>query len=378
MHSERVALAAERFLVRLEQLGAAVHPIEPGRAMFEVEPLLLMHGGRDSLFARVREMYSAPDLRLGLGPNPFVAWVAAQHAHAGGHVAITAVEAPRVLADMPLDLVPADDRTLRLLNALGLRTLGEFASIDRDHITDRLGAEGAQLHALARGDDDTALSPRIPVDPIEEYLNFPEPLAASDVLGRALNVLLERALSHPRCLQYAPRAVVVVATLVPPSPGLPAPTYRVRRVLRVPTVDLVRVHTASLPALAAIPAPVDRLMVRLEEFEPRTATQQSLLGRNTSITGGDSVGCGGIDDRRARASRLAPGTGSSGRRRAVAGARAQRRLAHARASRGARAAPYCRRRSWGRQEMSNCRMNGIGAGANVEVGEVKHEHSSSQ
>jgi len=51
----------------------------------------------------------------------------------------------------------------------------------------------------------------------------------------------------------------------------------------------VRVHTASLPALAAIPAPVDRLMVRLEEFEPRTATQQSLLGRNTSITGGDSV-----------------------------------------------------------------------------------------
>ncbi|MBC7645254.1 MAG: hypothetical protein H7123_09010 [Thermoleophilia bacterium] len=287
--AERVALAAERFLMRLEQLGAAVHPIEPGRAMFEVEPLLLMHGGLSSLLTCVRKMYSAPDLRLGLGPNPFVAWVAAQHAHAGGHVAIVAAEAPRVLADMPLDLVPADDRTLRLLHALGLKTLGEFASIDRAHITDRLGAEGALLHALARGDDDTVLAPRIPVDPIEEYLNFPEPLAASDVLGRALNMLLERALSHPRCVQYAPRAIVVVATLVPPSPGMPAPTHRVRRVLRVPTVDLVRVHTACLPALAEIPAPVDRLTVRLEEFEPRTATQQSLLGRNTSITGGDSV-----------------------------------------------------------------------------------------
>jgi hypothetical protein len=60
---------------------------------------------------------------------------------------------------------------------------------------------------------------------------------------------------------------------------------------------------AAQVGLDDIPAPVERMCVRLEEFELRTATQQQLLDRRgTALTGGDGAGAiGGVDDERVQA-----------------------------------------------------------------------------
>lgn len=303
---EVVEQAAEQYLARLESIGAAVHPIVPGRAVFAGTPLLRLYGGMDGVLAEVCRVFRVPDLRIGVGPNVFVSWIAARHAPAGGHVLIREDEAARVLARMPVSLLPADARMLELFAALGLATMGDLAAIGVDHVADRFGADGVRMHELAQGIDTTVVQPRIPVDPIEEAIQFPEPVGHHDVLHRALRMLVERAVAHPRCVQHAPRSIVVVCGLVPASAEHArgsSPSHRAQRSLRTPTTAVDRIMLAARTVFDDVPAPVERLVVRLEQFAVQDSPQAALFGeRTTALTGGDTaVGISGVHDPRVQA-----------------------------------------------------------------------------
>lgn len=277
----RVEAAAERFVQRLEAHGAAVQPLEPGRAFFDAAPLVRLYGGLPAVFERLLGAYAGGQVRIGAGSNPFVAWVATRHAPPGGWLRVDPEESRRMLARMPLTLLPAGPDLLRLLHALGLETLGDVAALDVHHVADRLGAEGVRLHALARGEDPTRLEPRVPAEPVSELLAFPEPVANAQTLESAARLLAERLAAHPRCVQHAPRSVVVTCVLANGT------SCSSRRVLRTPTVDPGRLALAVRPALAEVPAPVERLQLELEGFAPRASDQRSLLdGRSGSTSSG--------------------------------------------------------------------------------------------
>lgn len=268
----RVEAAAERFVQRLEAHGAAVQALEPGRACFDAAPLVRLYGGLPAVFERLLASFSGGQVRIGAGPNPFVAWVAARHAPPGGWLRVPPGEARRMLGRMPLTLLPARGELLRLLHALGLETLGDVASLDVHAVADRLGADGVRLHALARGEDPSRLAPRVPIDPVAELLAFPEPVANMQTLESAVRLLAERLAAHPRCVQHAPRAVVVTCVLAGGA------SFSSRKVLRTPTVDAARISLAVRPALVQVPAAVERIELVLDGFEPRVADQRSLLG----------------------------------------------------------------------------------------------------
>ena len=291
----RVEAAADRFVQRLEAHGAAVQPMEPGRAFFEVGPLLRLYGGLPAVLERLLGAFASHDVRIGVGPNPFVAWVAARHAEPGRWVRVASGEARALLGRMPLELLPAGADLLRLLRALGLETLGDVAQLDVHHVADRFGADGVRLHALARGVDDSRLEPRLPIDPVVEVIAFPEPVANEQTLQSATQLLAERLAMHPRCVQYAPRAVVVTGVLAAGG------SWRARRVLRAPTIDARRIALAIRPAFAELPGAVERLELELDGFEPRVADQRSLLGgRGGALAAGafDDDALAGVDDER--------------------------------------------------------------------------------
>ncbi len=281
----RVEAAAERFVQRLEAHGAAVQPLEPGRACFDAAPLVRLYGGLGGVFERLLGAFSGGEVRIGAGPNPFVAWVATRHAPVGGWLRVPGGEARRMLERMPLTLLPAGPDLVRLLHALGLETLGDVAALDVHHVADRLGADGVRLHALARGEDATRLQPRVPAEPVVEQLAFPEPVANAQTLESAVAMLADRLAAHPRCVQHAPRAVVVTCQLASGA------SWSSRRVLRTPTVDPRRLALAVRPALEEVPAAVERLLVELDGFEPRSADQRSLLGGR-----GGALAAGSFDD----------------------------------------------------------------------------------
>ncbi|MDQ3340698.1 MAG: hypothetical protein M4D80_36530 [Myxococcota bacterium] len=141
--------------------------------------------------------------RVGIADDRFTAWVAAwlgafdAHAHdrapqanpAGSparHDETGVVSVPRggsaaFLAPRPLSLLSISPEVQHMLEALGVRTLGEFASLPAPTVSSRGARFEADYQALARGESGNALRPYAPDAPIREeaVLNAESPSTAS-------------------------------------------------------------------------------------------------------------------------------------------------------------------------------------------------------
>jgi nucleotidyltransferase/DNA polymerase involved in DNA repair len=107
--------------------------------------------------------------RIGIADDRFTAWVAAAH---GGHEDTGVVAVPRggsaaFLSPRPLSLLAISPEVQHMLEALGVRTLGEFAALPAPSIARPLEAD---YRALARGESDATLRPYVPDAPIREEL----------------------------------------------------------------------------------------------------------------------------------------------------------------------------------------------------------------
>lgn len=116
--------------------------------------------------------------RIGIADDRFTAWVAAAHgglpadatSAAGSAGASGVVSVPRggsaaFLSPMPLSLLAITPEVQHMLEALGVRTLGEFAALPAPSVARPLEAD---YQALARGDSGTGLRPYTPEAPIRE------------------------------------------------------------------------------------------------------------------------------------------------------------------------------------------------------------------
>lgn len=272
-HDESVVYAAaERFLERLEGTGAAVEPLRPGRALLAVRPLERLYGGEVGVARALMDAFPrAASLRVGMGPNRFVAEVAAWRTKSR-HARIVREhdEARELLGPLPVHVLPIEPRMLETWTALGMVTLADVAAIERGKMADRFGSAGVELHKLACGTDSRRLLPRTHQEVVEEDMTFPEAMGSLLTLQRAVRVLVERALARPLLQNYAPRTVTVTAQLVEGG------SWRSMRVLREPTNDATRVALSAVTELEQIPAPVEQLTVRFDQYVLHAPEQPEL------------------------------------------------------------------------------------------------------
>jgi protein ImuB len=261
----------ERWLVRLESIGAGVAPERPGLVCFDARGLLALHGGLDGVLRAARAALRAP-VRLGVGPTRFVAVAAATRARARRPEIVglpaapgRAMGSPRAvsvdaaatsrsaalardyLAPLPVTLLRARPTLAALpeaLERLGVTTLGELATLPAAAVADRFGRVGLRARDLARGGDDP-LRPRVAGEVLRESLDLPD-----SALG----------------------AVILSATLVERGG-----TWRRQVVFREALADSVRMRLALIPRLSELPAPAQQLGLAVERFGPPGADQRSLL-----------------------------------------------------------------------------------------------------
>jgi protein ImuB len=112
--------------------------------------------------------------RVGIADDRFTAWVAAAHSAEGGGAREDrgVVSVPRggsaaFLAPRPLSLLAITPEVQHMLEALGVRTLGEFAALPAPSVSRPLEAD---YQALARGDSGSVLRPYAPEAPVREEL----------------------------------------------------------------------------------------------------------------------------------------------------------------------------------------------------------------
>jgi protein ImuB len=264
-----VADAAEALLGRLEELGAAVEPLAPGRALFCADGLVRLHGGVARLLAAASARLG-PGGRTGAGPGRFIAQAAALRSRAGSSHQVEPGAAATFLAPMPVARLPLDPATADTLHALGIRTAGELAALPLPAVADRFGRPGIGAWRLARGEDEAYVAPRTPPEPLCEAIEFPEPVGDEFTLRGALAVLIERLAGDPRRSGRPPRAFAMSARLAAGG------SWRRPVTLREPTADPRRLRDALTPRLVELPGAVERLSLEITALAASADRQLSL------------------------------------------------------------------------------------------------------
>lgn len=201
VHDSRVF---EAVLATIEQLMPGVQSIRPGLCAIRARGPSRYYGGERpaaSALLGVLAEQGIPDAQLGIADGPFAAEHAARLVGTGrigqdtigtrttgtsttgtgttgtGLARTTRIRivepggSARFLAALPVTTLE-DPGLITLLQKLGLHTLGDIAALDVVALQDRFGAAGARLHALASGQDTSAVVPRAPQRSLERSVAF--------------------------------------------------------------------------------------------------------------------------------------------------------------------------------------------------------------
>jgi protein ImuB len=240
--------AHERLLRRLEAIGAAVEPGDPGVAVFLSDGLERLHGGLDGVLRQTRAALPVgADGRVGVAPSRFAALQAAHAASPRRPLVVPADGVAEFLAPLPVERLPLDPRLVTDLYDLGLRTMGAVAALPHAAALERLGFAGVAAWRLARGGDDRPLRPRVPPETLEARITFPDPVGTLPALQAAARLLLRDG------------------------------SWVHDVVLREATTDPDRLALAVLPHLERIAAPVVGLALRAVVSGAFTGHQLSVV-----------------------------------------------------------------------------------------------------
>jgi protein ImuB len=270
-----------RALDRLERIGAACESDREGEAFFEADGLRGIHGGGlDGVLDAARAAVGR-GARLGCAPGRFSAYAAALRARprrrAGGTgrrgaVVVPAKAAEEFLAPLPVGLLRSRaglEQLPELLERLGIRTLGQLASLPTAAVAERFGHPGLLARDLAQGND-TPLEPRKPPEPVIERLELPE-AASGPQLERALELLVARVLSRPERRGRTLRALALAARFVEGG------TWRTKATLRSASADAARLQLVLAPKLSELPAPAESIALEVEAWGPPALDQGRLV-----------------------------------------------------------------------------------------------------
>jgi len=294
-----VELEWEKLLRRLEDVGFAVEPVEPGCLYFETAGVERLYGGVEPALKRaLAAVGPAWDARAGAAERRFAALAAASVARPGQGLIVSDRPAREFLAPLPLSLLPLERERYEQLEELGVRRIGQLAGLPGGAVAERLGPDGRRAWSLARGEDENgAVRPRRPVERVAERLEFPEAVANEVTLRRGLAVLVERLLARDERAGRPPRKLALTARLVGGG------SWRRTVTLREPTAELPRLRAAVAPKLAELPAPVTSLRLELVELADSVGHQLELVAEGAERAGRlreglrqvrASIGAGGV------------------------------------------------------------------------------------
>jgi protein ImuB len=262
----------EAIVVRLEDAGFAVEPVEPGCLYFDTRGVERLYGGVSAALKRALSCLKAWDASAGAADRRFAALAAAAIARPGQALIVSDEKAKEFLAPLPLTLLPLEEGRREELEQLGVKKIGQLAGLPGAAVAERLGPDGRRAHSLARGEDTTKVRARRPPAEIAERLEFPEAVGNELTLRRALAALLDRILARSERGGREIRKVALSARLVGGG------SWRRTVTLREPSAERGVLRAALGPKLAELPAPVLTLGLELLSLT-ESAGHQLALGR---------------------------------------------------------------------------------------------------
>ena len=281
-----------RLLAALNEISPVIEPGELGLAYIGTDGLEGIFGSPGKIvegIKRTMERWNdgtseagspshrsiVPSFRVGWGLGKFTAWVAASRAKPGDAIIVPAGGEGKFLSAQPIAVLPLDPDTHRRLRQLGIRTLGALAALPEEAVTAQFGAVGRRLWRLAAGQTVEPVVGRIAPEPIVAALTFFTPVGERDLLERAIDQLIARALKDSRRIGWRVQAVRLVAEVEGDR------SWLADLLLKDPTADGARIAAPLRTRLEQAPpaGAVTRLILELTAFAPGT-TELQLFARD--------------------------------------------------------------------------------------------------
>ena len=266
-----------RLLAALNEISPVIESGELGLAYVGTDGLEGIYGAPGKIAAAIKCGVRSAEcgVRIGFGLGKFTAWVAASRAKQGEAVIVPAGGEGEFLAAQPIAVLPLDPDTHRRLRQLGIRTLGALAALPEEAVTAQFGAVGRRLWRLAAGRTVEPVVGSIAPEPIVAALTFFTPVGERDLIERAIDQLIARALKDSRRIGWRVQALRLVAEV---EGGR---SWLADLLLKDPTADGARIAAPLKTRLEQAPpaGAVTRLVLELTAFAPGT-TELQLFARD--------------------------------------------------------------------------------------------------
>lgn len=277
----RTAAVLDEVVAALQRVSPSVEPAQE-EIFLDLRGLELLYqvsSGRDALHALERAVRAAvPPLlrpRIGLAGGEFAARVAARVAPPAGLRVVPIEETAGFLASLPVGYLPLPLDVLDRLDLLGLRTIGDVASLPFAAVQAQFGPAGARAWRLAHGQDDEPVVPRRLGPVVQAALRSDDPLASVEAVTTALDQLLARAFANPALAGRSARQVRLRALLADGTSWERLFTFKESLASRTTVRRVLRSKLALPNGLP--PAPIEELCLELLGLGGEAAKQPGLF-----------------------------------------------------------------------------------------------------
>lgn len=189
-------LTFERVLKALEERCPDVEEDGFGRAFVGIWGFEGLYGDDAHIVRVLANAVHGFDLRIGIGENKWLAYVAAAGSEHGRGRKVTG-EPGRFMSRFPVSILPVSYGTVQRLRGFGLHMMGDIAALPKSALQAQFGPEGGRIWELANGIDHRPLVSRTPMEAVSEYLTFPDATANLSAILPAIESLLAQAYSRP-------------------------------------------------------------------------------------------------------------------------------------------------------------------------------------
>jgi len=194
--------ASQRFMIILADFSPYLEPVSLDEAYLDAT-------GFESIYGSIRQMAVNIKQRIkdelglcasvGIAGGKVVAKVASELSKPDGLLEVAPGKESSFLTPLPIAKLPGvGSKSERILNSLGIHTIGQLATLPLDTLKHHFGAAGELMHRYANGIDDRAVESPAAAKSISRETTFGTDTKDQSLLKATLSYLNERVSSELR------------------------------------------------------------------------------------------------------------------------------------------------------------------------------------
>jgi protein ImuB len=168
----------DELLRKFQNFSPFIEEVKPGIAYLDASGLTRIYPQEKDFAEKLMSFIRNQNypVKIGMAGKKFTSLIGAAVSEIYSYTVVPEGEERKFLESKPIQLLPIDQELYEKFYQLGIKTIGQFALLPSQDVTERFGSEGLRLLKLAKGEDDEPLLPKTFDEKQSENLDLSSPL----------------------------------------------------------------------------------------------------------------------------------------------------------------------------------------------------------